>query len=167
MASFGAASTSDVYAAEALRAVDAIVEELDRWRKERLTAGLAAPGIGLAVASGNVLFGAVGDETRLEYTVIGDAVNLAAKLEKHAKTEQVVALTDRITFELALTQGYVPTQRFEYRNRRYIDGIGEPVDLVVLAIHGAGDAAERDDAQRSQFVPDRRNPASSSSITNP
>jgi adenylate cyclase len=132
MASFGAVSTSDVYAAQALRAVDTIAEELNFWRAERLATGVAAPGIGIAVASGSVLFGTVGDETRLEYTVIGDAVNLAAKLEKHAKAEAVAALTDRATFDLALAQGYEPTNQVENRTRRRIDGIGEAVDLVVL-----------------------------------
>ncbi|MBM3584698.1 MAG: hypothetical protein FJX36_09825 [Alphaproteobacteria bacterium] len=38
---------------------------------------------GLAVAAGPFIFGAIGDETRLEYTVLGNTVNTAAKLEKH------------------------------------------------------------------------------------
>jgi adenylate cyclase len=132
MASFGAVAPSESYAADALRAVDAILDELSRWRDTRRAAGLAAPEIGVAVASGPVLFGAVGDETRLEYTVIGDAVNLAAKLEKHAKLEAVVALTDQATFELALAQGYAPTRRVELRRQRRIEGVGEVVDLAVL-----------------------------------
>jgi adenylate cyclase len=36
--------------------------------------------------------GAVGDDSRLEYTVIADAVSLSAKLEKHTKKENVRAL---------------------------------------------------------------------------
>ncbi len=87
----------------------------------------------MAVASGEVLFGAVGDETRLEYTVIGDAVNFAAKLEKHTKIEQVTALTDATTFRLALSQGYDSPNQKERRPGRHIDGLGGTMDLVVIA----------------------------------
>ncbi len=39
-----------------------------------------------AVATGPVVFGTIGDESRLEFTVIGAAVNQSAKLEKTNKT---------------------------------------------------------------------------------
>lgn len=108
LASFGAVAASETYAADALQAPDAIIDEMRAWHNARVNASLSAPRIGMAVASGEVLFGAVGDETRLEYTIIGDAVNFAAKLEKHTKIEQVIALTDATTFELAISQGYGP-----------------------------------------------------------
>ena len=108
MATFGASVTTDTYAADALRAVDHILAAADEWNAGRTAAGKPALGIGVAVASGRIIFGAVGDTTRLEYTVIGEAVNLAAKLEKHNKTEGVRAMTTVAAFELARAQGYEP-----------------------------------------------------------
>ncbi|MPZ29668.1 MAG: adenylate/guanylate cyclase domain-containing protein [Rhodospirillales bacterium] len=133
LASFGAVAPSATYAADALRAADSIVDELTRWQIERRTAGLATPAIGIALASGDVLFGAVGDETRLEYTIIGDAVNTAAKLEKHTKAEQVTTLTTLATFELGASQGYSTAFPREIRGQRRILGVGAPMDIVVLA----------------------------------
>ena len=42
----------------------------------------------MGLAIGEVLFGLIGDKNRLEYTVIGETVNIAAKLEKHNKVEK-------------------------------------------------------------------------------
>jgi adenylate cyclase len=103
------------------------------WQLEREGRGAAAPAVGIAGAVGDVVFGTVGDPTRLEYTVIGEVVNLVAKLEKHTKTEQVRALTTAPTYALALEQGYCPLDPPEFRVARTIDGAAEPVDLVVLA----------------------------------
>jgi adenylate cyclase len=94
LASFGAVAPSTTAAADALRAADAVIEAADRWAAERTAAGRQPLSIGLAVASGRVVFGAVGDAERLEFTVIGDAVNFAAKLEKHNKDEHTRALVD-------------------------------------------------------------------------
>ena len=69
--------------------------------------------VNAAIASGSVAFGAVGDERRLEYTVIGDPVNLSAKLEKHNKGLGSCALTTRETYDLAVAQGYVPGRELE------------------------------------------------------
>ena len=76
---------------------------MDRGTPRRRPAAAARR---LAVASGRVVFGAVGDGERLEFTVIGDAVNLAAKLEKHNKEEKTRAVTDS-TYAGAEQQGYV------------------------------------------------------------
>ena len=133
LASFGAVAASETAAADALRAADAVMEAADRWAAERRAAGLDALSIGLAVSSGRVVFGAVGDGERLEFTVIGDAVNFAAKLEKHNKEEKCHGLTDGRTWQLAAQQGYAaPTER-ERRPGRAVAGVGEPVDLVVIA----------------------------------
>ena len=109
LASFGATRPSATYAADALRALeDAARGDRGAGPAERRAAGLPAPRVGAAVATGPVMFGTIGDHSRLEYTVIGDPVNLAAKLEKHTKAERVRALCPDAAYRLALAQGYRP-----------------------------------------------------------
>jgi adenylate cyclase len=86
----------------------------------------------MAVASGELVVGAVGDHDRLEYTVIGNPVNLAAKLEKHTRTENVTALTTAATLLRARQQGF-SGQDFGPPQRRDVTGLAEPAQLIVLA----------------------------------
>ena len=133
MATFGAAVPSDTYSADALRAVDEILETMAAWNEERVAADLPPVPVNAAVATGELIFGAVGDNQRLEYTVIGEPVNLAAKLEKHAKTERVRALVTDAAYQTALRQGYEPKSAHELRRARDVAGVDDPVDLVVVA----------------------------------
>jgi adenylate cyclase len=53
-------------------------------------------------AIGEIVVGTVGDRTRLEYTVIGEVVDLVARLERHTKNERVRALTTDNSYALAV-----------------------------------------------------------------
>ena len=133
MATFGAAIESQTFAADALKTVDEIMVAAGSW-----SAGLQADNkprleIGAAVTTGRIISGAVGDATRMEYTVIGNAVNLAAKLEKHTKSEGVRALGTAAACEIALQQGYLPPVGRMNLKKRDIEGVGSPLDIVVLA----------------------------------
>ena len=132
MATFGAALPTETYAADALRCIAALGAAADQWLAERQRDGDVPLDIGFSVAAGPLVFGAVGDGQRLEFTVIGEPVNLAAKLEKANKTQVVTALTAVETLNLAQAQGYVPQAELEIRPAHPVDGVGEPVDLVVL-----------------------------------
>ena len=132
MATFGAVRPSGTAAADALRAVDAVMEAAAAWNRYRAEEGQPAHRVNAAAAFGPIVFGAVGDVDRLEYTVIGDPVNQAAKLEKANRSEAVDALTDRGTFEAAVRQGY-EAGPVEHRSGSRLEGFDEPVDLVVLA----------------------------------
>ncbi len=134
MATFGATEPSETQAADALRAADAVFEAARAWNGFRAKEGYTTVmPVNVGVASGPVVYGAVGDETRLEYTVIGDAVNLAAKLEKHNKDLRVAGLTTAETLASAREQGYEPPGEPEIVPDCDVGGVGKPVDLVVLS----------------------------------
>jgi adenylate cyclase len=133
LASFGAFVPNPSYAADLCRAIDELAGTAELWRCERQGRGLPAPVVGIAGAVGDIIFGAVGHATRLEYTVIGEVVNLVAKLEKHTKTEGVRALTTGDSYALALAQGYRAARPGEMRRGRVVEGVADPVDLVALA----------------------------------
>ena len=132
LATFGAVQSTDTYAADALRAASAVIATLDTLQDE--FAAIGWPGrfvTGVAVASGAVTVGVVGAEGRLEFTVIGNAVNLASKLETANKAQHTRALTDAATYQVALQQGYEAAD-LPQRPGTAIPGLVERVDIVVL-----------------------------------
>lgn len=133
LATFGAAAPSGTYAADAMRALEAVIAAADDWSRERAAAGRPPLRVGAAVAAGRVVFGAVGDESRLEYTVIGEAVNLAVKLEKHNKVGETRALAAADAFDLAVRQGYAPAAPAERCGPVHILGVEGPIEVYVLA----------------------------------
>jgi adenylate cyclase len=79
-----------------------------------------------------VTCGAIGDEGRLEYAVIGDPVNRAAKLQNQTKAEKVLALTTPYAVSTANEQGYADGRARQVRPACTVTGIEEPLDLVVI-----------------------------------
>ena len=133
MATFGAVIPLESHTAHAIRAADDLMAAAEKWRAERQSKGLPAPGIGCAVADGKVTAGVIGHEDRLEFTVIGDAVNLAAKLEKHTKQEKCAALTTRALLDAAIKVGYEAKSPKIILTKRNVGGVPEPIDLCVIA----------------------------------
>jgi adenylate cyclase len=115
MATFGAVRPSATFAADALRAVQDIMAEADTWKAVPVLQPFAGDKVNAAVVTGPIVFGTIGDETRLEFTVIGAAANLSAKLEKHNKQLKTRALTDAATYKLAIAQGYEDPARRKSR----------------------------------------------------
>ena len=133
LATFGAVHPSETYAADALRAADAIITVMGYLENEFSQLGWPQKfRIGAAVACGGVTVGVVGTEDRLEFTVIGNPVNRAAKLENANKDQQTRALTDLTTYRIAQAQGY---ERSDLPQRTGVDiaGMAQPMNIVVLA----------------------------------
>jgi adenylate cyclase len=133
MITFGAVRRTETYAADALRAAEELIDTLNAWAEQRRAAGLPAPGVGIGVYAGTVMYGVIGDQSRLEYAIIGDTVNRAAKLQNQTKAEAVQALTACVCRDLAVSQGYDPRRAQRELRARAVAGVGEPMDLAVIA----------------------------------
>jgi adenylate cyclase len=132
MATFGAVRPSGSYAADAFRAMEGVLEAADTWSTARIAAGDEPLRIGISVAVGPVQFGVVGTSTRLEFTVIGDVVNLSAKLEKHCKVAASRALATVGAFDLARVQGFAGLDALEPLPGQAVAGVAKPLDLMIL-----------------------------------
>ena len=101
LAFFGAPVPQPDHAVRAVRAaqeMQRVLEELNMKRRERHLPGLR---MGIALHTGTVLAGNVGSPERMEYTVMGDAVNVAARIEELNKRYGTDVLLSETTQRMA------------------------------------------------------------------
>ena len=91
MAFFGAPRQQPDHAERGVRAALKIQEAVSAWNRERVAQGLSEVRCRIGLNSGPVVVGDVGSAQRVDYTVLGNTVNVAARLESSvAKPGQVV-----------------------------------------------------------------------------
>jgi adenylate cyclase len=86
MGVFGVPIATSEDAANALTAGRALQAEIAAWNEKRRYAGRRAVSIGIGIHYGRVFAGVIEGGKRLEFTVIGDAVNTAHRIEELTKT---------------------------------------------------------------------------------
>jgi class 3 adenylate cyclase len=97
MALFGAPLPLDDCAGSAVDAGLEMIALLEQFNVERSAMEKPLIGIGIGIATGEVVAGYTGTEQRATYTCIGDTVNLAARLEGHTKVARRSILIDEST----------------------------------------------------------------------
>lgn len=90
MAVWGAPVAQADHAVRALRAADDMMRFLETAAEEWKSRYDVEVRLGVGVNSGEAIVGNIGSKKRMEYTVIGDVVNIAARLESIARPNQVL-----------------------------------------------------------------------------
>jgi len=90
MAIFGAPILHEDHSIRAIRTALAMQAGVNELARRRIAEGKDPVAVGIGVSAGEAVAGTVGTEDRMEYTVIGDSVNLAARLESNAKPGQIL-----------------------------------------------------------------------------
>jgi class 3 adenylate cyclase/CheY-like chemotaxis protein len=95
MAVFGAPVAQDDHADRAVGAAVAMIQRQAAVNEQWAAEGLPAFGLGIGISTGPVAAALLGSAERLEYTVIGDTVNLAQRLQDRARPAGRIVMSDR------------------------------------------------------------------------
>ena len=122
LAVFGAPQRSDDHADQAVRAAVQIARRVNHGDSVQLR-------VGVGVNSGTVIAGSIGGAGRLNFSVIGDAVNVAARVEAETRRTGDDVLITASTRELLGKKVEI-----EERGSRTLKGKGEPIELFAPVV---------------------------------
>jgi adenylate cyclase len=115
----------------AVRASISMITELRRWNAERVSAGKRPIDIGVGLNTDSIVSGNIGSPKRMDYTVIGDGVNLASRLESACKEYGA-----RILISENTANKLRGTYRMREADRVIVKGKSEPSSIFeVLDYH--------------------------------
>ncbi len=124
MATFGTPNPGTNDATRALQCGRDILERLETWNRERAERREPAVRAGIGIHYGPVVLGNIGGERRLEFTAIGDTVNIAKRLE---------SLTRDVGSALAVSGALVEQIRRENKDEAppELEGLSEATPVVL------------------------------------
>lgn len=98
MAFWGAPLAQPNHAELAARAALEMIEGLEKLNQKWQSEGRPTLHIGVGINTGEMLFGNIGSEQRMDFTVIGDSVNLGARLESATKELKASIVISEATY---------------------------------------------------------------------
>mgnify|MGYP003667159867 CR=1 FL=1 len=132
MAFWGAPEIQEDHAARACRAAKAIKEAIVSDNKKRREEDLTEVHMRIGIHTGPLVVGNIGSAGRLNYTVVGDTVNTAQRMEQHGKTlspdqtEEVFILMTDATYKAAPDINATKIGDYQLKGRR------DPVTIYQL-----------------------------------
>jgi adenylate cyclase len=128
MALFGIGGDDHDHAERALAAAQSIQRTLQRLNAERAARGEDAIHIGIGINTGPAIVGSIGSPERMEFTVIGNTVNVASRIEalnKTLGTSLLVSKETRIAIRTDVQLQALPPQP--------VKGVDQPVEIFTIA----------------------------------
>ena len=118
MAFWNAPLPCDNHAECAVNAAEEIVETADELIKELEEQGLPRIDIGIGINTGTCIVGNMGSESRFDYSVIGDAVNLGARLEGQTRNyDGVRVLLGPETYRQCTSRAFSEVDRIKVKGK--------------------------------------------------
>ena len=123
MAVFGFPEPNESSTVRCLACAQAMLERLQSWSDDRSAVGQLPVTIGIGIHHGDAFVGVVGKADLLEFTVIGDTVNIAERVERMTRTLGADIAVSRVFAEAAGLDPhahgwiYTPAQQMEGRSR--------------------------------------------------
>ena len=99
LAVFGEPIENNHHALDAVKCADNMLKKVKQLQEKWLDEGKPKIEIGVGISTGEAFVGNIGSEERLEYTVIGDTVNTASRIENYNKVYRTKFLISQETFE--------------------------------------------------------------------
>ena len=127
MAFWNAPLDDGQHAEHAVKAALEMQEELEMLNAELIAEGLPNINIGIGINTGEALVGNMGSNQRFDYSVIGDAVNLASRLESSSKTLGKTLIVGEDTVKIAKLK-----HNFDYVDNITVKGKTEPVKVYTV-----------------------------------
>jgi adenylate cyclase len=127
MALFGVGTDSHNHADRALAAGRSMERALERLNLERLQRGEEPIAIGIGINTGPAIVGSIGSPARMEFTVIGNTVNVASRIEglnKTVGTSLLISKTTRDALQRLPQLRALPPQP--------VKGVDHPVEIFTL-----------------------------------
>ena len=135
MASFGVPDPGPRDAADALGCARAMLVALAAWNAARAKAGYPPIAIGIGLHHGPAVLGDIGTERSMAFTVIGDTVNLASRLQAMTRDLDAVLCASDTLVVRARTDGAAPELLTDLvdRGAQLVRGREQPVHVFTLA----------------------------------